>query len=94
MGPAGIDQAWAGITQGLRYARSPEIVYTVVWLRVPGGVPWAIGAAFLGLHGWRRLAAARYAGARRRVSRDRRGPEPMHKAAPAPALVVCRSAPR
>ncbi len=50
--PAGIYQAWASITQGLWYARSPEIVHsgvmeTLVWLRVPGDIVFAIGAVLL-----------------------------------------------
>lgn len=58
--PAGIYQAWASITQGLWYARSPEIIHsgvmeTLVWLRVPGDVLFAIGAGFLALYGWRLL---------------------------------------
>ncbi len=50
--PAGIYQAWASITQGLWYARSPEIVHStfmesMVWLRVPGDIVFAAGAACL-----------------------------------------------
>jgi nitric oxide reductase subunit B len=52
--PAGIYQAWASITQGMWFARSPEIVHshlmvTLVWLRVPGDVVFAIGVLFLAL---------------------------------------------
>jgi nitric oxide reductase subunit B len=50
--PAGLYQAWASMTKGLWYARSPEIVHsgvmeTLVWLRVPGDVVFAIGAVLL-----------------------------------------------
>lgn len=52
--PAGIYQAWASITQGIWYARSPEIVHShlmeaLVWLRVPGDIVFAIGALILAL---------------------------------------------
>jgi nitric oxide reductase subunit B len=58
--PAGIYQAWASITQGLWYARSPEIVHspvmeTLVWMRVPGDILFAIGAGFLALYAFRLL---------------------------------------
>ncbi len=50
--PAGIFQAWASVSQGLWYARSPEIVHsafmeTLVWLRVPGDVVFTAGALYL-----------------------------------------------
>jgi nitric oxide reductase subunit B len=53
--PAGIYQAWASVSQGLWYARSPEIIHsrimeTLVWLRVPGDVVFAFGAVFLGIY--------------------------------------------
>ncbi len=53
--PAGIYQAWASITRGLWYARSPEVVHSgvmeaLVWLRVPGDILFAAGAAFLALY--------------------------------------------
>jgi nitric oxide reductase subunit B len=53
--PAGIYQAWASISQGLWYARSPAIVHSafmenLVWLRVPGDVVFAFGAACLALY--------------------------------------------
>ncbi len=53
--PAGIYQAVASISEGLWYARSPEIIHSptmefLVWLRVPGDVVFAIGAAFLGAY--------------------------------------------
>ena len=50
--PAGIYQAWASITEGIWFARSPEIVHshlmeTLVWMRVPGDIVFAIGAVLL-----------------------------------------------
>ena len=53
--PAGIYQAWASVSKGLWYARSPEIVHskvmeTLVWLRVPGDIVFALGAVFLVLY--------------------------------------------
>jgi nitric oxide reductase subunit B len=50
--PAGIYQAWASVSQGLWYARSPEIIHskvmeTLVWLRVPGDVVFAAGAVLI-----------------------------------------------
>jgi nitric oxide reductase subunit B len=50
--PAGIYQAWASITQGTWYARSPEIVHSkvmeaLVWTRVPGDIVFAAGAVLL-----------------------------------------------
>ena len=53
--PAGIYQAWASITQGLWFARSAEVVHspvmeTLVWLRVPGDIVFAIGGVFLGIY--------------------------------------------
>jgi nitric oxide reductase subunit B len=58
--PAGIYQAWASVTEGLWFARSAEIVRsplmeTIVWLRVPGDVVFAIGALFLGVYALRLL---------------------------------------
>jgi len=69
--PAGIYQAWASVTQGLWYARSPEVVHsalmeTLVWLRVPGDIVFAVGGALLALYVvklLRRPQAARTAGA-------------------------------
>jgi nitric oxide reductase subunit B len=62
--PAGIYQAWASITRGLWYARSPEIIHsgvmeTLVWLRVPGDILFAIGAGFLGLYALRLLGGGK-----------------------------------
>ncbi|RYF15341.1 MAG: nitric-oxide reductase large subunit [Comamonadaceae bacterium] len=56
--PAGIYQAYAAVTKGLWYARSPEIIHspvmeTLVWMRVPGDVLFAIGAGFLALYAFR-----------------------------------------
>lgn len=56
--PAGLDQAWHSITEGLWYARSAEIIHspvmeTLVWLRVPGDVIFAAGGVFLALFAWR-----------------------------------------
>jgi len=53
--PAGIYQAWFSVTEGLWYARSPEIVHStvmesLVWLRVPGDVVFAIGAVILAVY--------------------------------------------
>jgi nitric oxide reductase subunit B len=50
--PAGIYQAWASVSQGLWYARSPEIIHskvmeTLVWLRVPGDIVFAAGGVLL-----------------------------------------------
>ena len=56
--PAGIYQAWASITKGVWFARSPEVIHstameTFVWLRVPGDIVFAIGCATLALFAWR-----------------------------------------
>jgi nitric oxide reductase subunit B len=56
--PAGIYQAWASITRGVWFARSPEVVHspfmeTMVWLRVPGDIVFSIGVMFLMLFMWR-----------------------------------------
>jgi nitric oxide reductase subunit B len=53
--PAGIYQAWASITKGLWYARSPEIIHstvmeTLVWLRVPGDIVFAAGSVWLAVY--------------------------------------------
>ena len=66
--PAGIYQAWASITHGLWYARSPEIIHsplmeTIVWMRVPGDVVFAFGALFLGVYAFRLLRQPRRASA-------------------------------
>src|SRR6059058_3856123 len=53
--PAGIYQAAASVSHGLWYARSPAIVHssimeTLVWLRVPGDIVFAVGGALLALY--------------------------------------------
>lgn len=58
--PAGIYQAWASVSQGLWFARSPEVVHsylmeTLVWMRVPGDVVFSIGVVFLALFAIRLL---------------------------------------
>ncbi|CAN7340657.1 nitric-oxide reductase large subunit [Rhizobacter sp. LjRoot28] len=58
--PAGIYQAWASVSKGLWYARSPEFVHSAVmeafvWARVPGDVVFAIGSVFLALYALRLL---------------------------------------
>jgi nitric oxide reductase subunit B len=58
--PAGIYQAWASVSQGLWYARSPAIVHstlmhTLVWLRVPGDIVFAFGTVLLGMFALRLL---------------------------------------
>jgi nitric oxide reductase subunit B len=64
--PAGIYQAWASITRGMWYARSPEIIHshvmeTLVWLRVPGDIVFSIGALVLGVYALRLLGRGRTA---------------------------------
>ena len=51
--PAGIYQAAASVSHGLWYARSPEVTHSavmqsLVWLRVPGDIVFAIGVLYLG----------------------------------------------
>jgi nitric oxide reductase subunit B len=58
--PAGIYQAWASISRGLWFARSPEVVHSalmenLVWLRVPGDIVFALGTVFLLLFALRLL---------------------------------------
>lgn len=58
--PAGLYQAWASVSRGLWFARSPEVVHstfmeTMVWLRVPGDIVFSIGVVFLALFAWRLL---------------------------------------
>jgi len=53
--PAGIYQAYASISEGLWFARSPAIVHsrvmeTLVWLRVPGDIVFASGSVLLGVY--------------------------------------------
>jgi nitric oxide reductase subunit B len=64
--PAGIYQIWASVTKGMWFARSPEVVHstfmeTMVWLRVPGDVVFAIGMFFLALFALRLLGGAQRA---------------------------------
>jgi nitric oxide reductase subunit B len=52
--PAGLYQAWASVSRGLWYARSPEVVHSavmeaLVWLRVPGDVLFALGTVLLAI---------------------------------------------
>ncbi|NML17298.1 nitric-oxide reductase large subunit [Azohydromonas caseinilytica] len=66
--PAGVYQAWASISKGLWYARSPEVIHstvmeTLVWLRVPGDVVFAAGSVCLALYAWRLLRPAARRGA-------------------------------
>ena len=89
--PAGIYQAWASITKGLWYARSPEIIHspvmeTLVWLRVPGDIVFAVGSVLLAVYA---LKLLRPAGGprRRRQARCPRWPsaEPSRRARRPPA---------
>lgn len=65
--PAGIYQAAQAIDKGLWYARSPEIIHgqvmeTLVWLRVPGDIVFAVGGVLLAVYAvnlLRRPAAAK-----------------------------------
>jgi len=62
--PAGIYQAWASITQGMWFARSPEVVHsklmeTLVWLRMPGDLVFAAGTLFLAWFALRLLSGAK-----------------------------------
>jgi nitric oxide reductase subunit B len=62
--PAGIYQAYHSITTGLWYARSPEIVRstvmeTLVWLRTPGDIVFAVGALFLAVYAFKLLGGPR-----------------------------------
>jgi len=58
--PAGLYQAWASVSHGVWFARSPEVVHSTlmeafVWLRVPGDVVFSIGVLFLTLFAVRLL---------------------------------------
>ena len=64
--PAGIYQAWASISKGLWYARSPEIIHSpvmesLVWLRVPGDIVFAVGSVLLAVYALKLLRRARRA---------------------------------
>jgi len=52
--PQGLMQVYAAVTHGFWYARSAEflqqpLMQTLVWLRVPGDVVFAVGAGMLAL---------------------------------------------
>ncbi len=62
--PAGIVQAWASVTKGMWYARSPELVHShlmeaFVWMRVPGDVVFSVGCFCLALFAFRLATGAR-----------------------------------
>jgi nitric oxide reductase subunit B len=66
--PAGIYQAWASITHGLWYARSPDVIHSglmeaFVWLRVPGDIVFAAGSVLLALYALKLLRRPAPAGA-------------------------------
>ena len=63
--PAGIYQVWASITHGMWFARSPEVIHspvmeTLVWMRVPGDVVFAMGTLFLALFALRLLMGGKH----------------------------------
>jgi nitric oxide reductase subunit B len=71
--PSGIYQAWASVSKGMWFARSPEVIHSrfmeaMVWMRVPGDLVFTAGALFLALFvlrlwlGGRRSYAAAPAG--------------------------------
>lgn len=67
--PAGIYQAWASITQGMWFARSPAVIHspfmeTMVWLRVPGDIVFTFGTLFLALFAFRLLFASLRSGSK------------------------------
>ncbi|HEY3540234.1 MAG TPA: nitric-oxide reductase large subunit [Trinickia sp.] len=62
--PSGIYEAWASVSKGLWYARSPEIVHApimqaLVWIRVPGDIVFAAGVLYLGWFALRLLRRVR-----------------------------------
>ncbi len=62
--PSGIYQAWASVSQGMWFARSPEVIHsafmeTLVWMRVPGDLVFALGALLLALFALRLLTGAK-----------------------------------
>jgi nitric oxide reductase subunit B len=64
--PSGIYQAWASISKGLWYARSPEIIHStvmesLVWLRVPGDIVFAVGSVLLAVYALKLLRPGRRA---------------------------------
>jgi nitric oxide reductase subunit B len=76
--PAGIYQAWASISRGLWFARSPEVIHstwmeTFVWLRVPGDIVFAAGAVLLSVYVLRLLRRPARDGAPLPASASRSG---------------------
>jgi nitric oxide reductase subunit B len=64
--PAGIYQAAASIAKGMWYARSPEVIHShfmesLVWLRVPGDIVFAVGVVFLAVFALRLLGRGKAA---------------------------------
>ncbi|NEX62408.1 nitric-oxide reductase large subunit [Noviherbaspirillum galbum] len=64
--PAGLYQAWASVTKGIWFARSPEVIHShfmesMVWLRVPGDIVFSIGVAFLAIFAFRLLTGKKAA---------------------------------
>ncbi|MBE0613443.1 MAG: nitric-oxide reductase large subunit [Burkholderiales bacterium] len=62
--PSGIYQAWASVSQGMWFARSPEVIHspfmeTMVWMRVPGDLVFTLGALLLALFALRLWAGGR-----------------------------------
>jgi nitric oxide reductase subunit B len=62
--PAGIYQAYASVTKGLWFARSPEVIHsavieTLVWLRVPGDIVFAGGVVLLAVYALKLLTRKR-----------------------------------
>jgi nitric oxide reductase subunit B len=62
--PSGIYEAWASVSKGLWYARSPEVVHApimqaLVWMRVPGDIVFAAGVLYLGWFAVRLLRRGR-----------------------------------
>jgi nitric oxide reductase subunit B len=66
--PSGIYQAWASVSQGMWFARSPEVIHSafmedLVWMRVPGDLVFTAGVLFLALFALR----LEFGGRRRRA---------------------------
>ena len=62
--PAGIYQAWASVSKGMWFARSPEVIHSafmenMVWLRVPGDIVFGIGCLFLAAFAFKLIGKAR-----------------------------------
>jgi nitric oxide reductase subunit B len=86
--PAGIYQAWASVSRGLWFARSPEIVHSplmeaLVWLRVPGDMVFAAGSVLLAVYALRLLERPRRSAHRPLRWRPRRAAEPASAASSA-----------